>query len=193
MKWLRDNAVLALGIALPLLLMLAFMLVRTAQVGKIAPPAHDAVFAIMPYYGGPQPFDIRVRENGRLSVTFMVETAPERGTTEPVLTLYKFDSSENRVATYTLKGPSNPAAKREYPVQLPDELAGMSLTDETVAPDGYRLDRIHRGGGNLMTDIFGYNGPGDSPFVFVNGPRRHAIPGPFEYGQERFIGWVKEE
>ena len=193
MKWLRDNAVLALGISLPLLLMIAFMVVRSAQVKNIAPPAHAAVFAVMPYYGGPQPFVVRVGENGRLSATFMVETAPERGATEPVLTIYKFDPAENRTDTYTVKGPADPAADREYKLELPGELAALTLSAETTAPDGYRLDRTHRGGGNLMTEIFGYNGPGDSPFVLANGPRRTAIPGPFEYGQEQFIGWVKKQ
>lgn len=192
MQWMRENAVLALGISLPLLLMLVFMGVRTAQEKNIAAPAHAAVFAVMPYYGGPQPFVVRVGENGRLSATFMVETAPERGATEPVLTIYKFDPAANRTDTYTLKSPRNPAAKREYKLDLPNDLATIKLSAETTAPDGYRLDRTYRGSGNLMTDLFGYNGSSDAPFVLTNGPRRVTIPGPFEYGQEQFIGWVTE-
>ena len=193
MKWLRDNAVLALGISLPLLLMLVFIGIRTVQEKNIAAPAHTAVFAIMPYYGGPQPFVVNVGENGRLSATFMVETAPERGTTEPVLTLYKFDPAANDLKTYTLKGPRDPAAKREYKLELPDDLATLKLSAANTAPDGYRLDRTYRGSGNLMTEIFGYNGHTDAPFVLANGSRRVTIPGPFEYGQEQFIGWVEKQ
>lgn len=192
MKWLRENAVLALGISLPLLLMLIFMAARTVQGHNTAPPAHTALFAVMPYYGEPQPFVVRVGENGRLSATFMVETAPERGATEHVVTIYKFNPAENRTDTYTLKAPLDPVAKREYELELPDALATLELTAETTAPDGYRLDRTYRGSGNIMTEIFGYNGNSDAPFVLVNGPRRVTIPGPFDYGQEQFIGWVKQ-
>ena len=176
--------------------MLLFVGVRTVQISNVPDPLHTVVFAVLPYYGYPQPFDIRVRDDGRLAVTFEAEkdNTLEHDGGPPQITIYVFDPVAKKTTSHVLSTPRNPVAGRTYTIALPDELSRLKLNDIAISHDGYLFQQEYRNGGNLMTEIFGFDEYGRFEFHLSKDGRRVPIPGiSDEYGQHEFIGWVETE
>jgi hypothetical protein len=187
-NWLRANAVLALGIALPLLLLIVFATIRQIKTGQTAPPLHAVVFIQHPHYPADS-YSFQVTDN-RLSVTYEEpEKKPARPPDLDPVRIYKFDPVSEKITEFKLTRPTKIHTHHKVELILPPELASLRLDPSAESPDGYRFTRTNYNDGNLITAVFGYDG--NNRFQITNGTRHIRLPPTGSlYGQEQLIGWV---
>jgi hypothetical protein len=191
-KFLRENFVLALGIALPFVLMLAFIGLQASQKAMNDPPRYKAVFAVNPYYTNNGPFEAAVDDNGKLAVRFHApkDTEPYARDRRP-LTVYIYDPATGGTDTVTVESPTMIQDGATMSIPLPDRLGKLTLDKSRTAPDGYAFERRAYHNGNLFTELFttrpSYSG---EQFVLSKNGYRVVIPDTYEYGSEQFLGWV---
>lgn len=191
----RENFVVVLGIALPLLLVIVFALARVFSEIAIAPPEFRAVYAEAPQpYGGK--FHYNVGVDKKLVVTF--EGAHYNGTPRPnpisaTTTVFVMDVKTGAVTRhgYTV---SNVYAEGIAPVSTNDTAPTVAVAGPT-APDGYvyttNPDSDYYSGG-IIPDMFGYNLRHGNGHAIVKNGRAFPLDTNNIYNPVEFIGWTKD-
>ena len=190
--FLRDNVAILIGVSLPIVVVAFFVLASYAPRAYLEPPQHDAV--LVSYSGGNvRPVRVEVDVNGgRLRTR-----------------VYKLDYNGNAI----VYGPNAPRlflwshetrSVREIPIDVPadldgfvnggevqiPELAGLRLSTEQRAPDGYMLSST-----GYRSGPFGLFFDRSSPrLVLEKDGAVHAVPLPASvpYWDVRFLAWVVE-
>jgi hypothetical protein len=191
--WLKRNAVLALGISLPLLLVVAMLILHgLARLGQ-EPPGQPVVYASFDHYSPELYFEFQIDSEGHLRVRARKpEKAPYGRTTPTRTNIAVFDAVSGRQDVYTLSTPPELTEGEEAPFELPSELASLRLSGSTLSPDGYRFEASHGGSGGLFPSLFGYDRRRDTRLVKDSAV--YDIPEIEGYhGTKRFIGWVIDE
>jgi hypothetical protein len=197
-KFLKDNFVLVVGLTLPILLMVGFIVFSTLPRSLSDPPQHDLIFATPNYTGSSNILPVNVIlvvKDGVLKAQYTrVPQAPNGayygGTWKK---LYRFQAG--------------PQTVRELPFGIPQDIASIATTrEDTVdatkdlqldttlrAPDGYELDYGSTRRGGLLTDIFLSSSSteprlrkGASTVQLRTGDGRTS----FYSGNVEFLGWV---
>lgn len=186
-QFFKDNLVLVAGIALPLVLALVFFAATKLTAVAVDPPKTKLVFvANYPdYYNNGHPWQFIVRE-GKLMAQY---TPPQPNTPYPggIPELYVHDPIEGKSKKVTL-----PAVADKKTEEIPiEDLKNTKLDTGTRSPDGYVFEAYYRGGGNLMTEIFGGGYGYRSNYVLRKGTYIKDIEGAPAYNS-KFIGWVIE-
>jgi hypothetical protein len=198
-KFLKDNFVLVVGLTLPILLMIGFIVFSTLPRSLSNPPQHDLIFAV-PDYSIPSnnlPVNVMlIVKDGELKAQYTrVAQAPNGG--------YYGGTGWKKLYRYQ----AGPQTVRELPFGIPQDVASIAPTREDVveatrgltldttlrSPDGYELDYGSGRGRGLLTDIFGGSSSyeprlrkGASSVRLRTGDGRTA----FYSGNIEFIGWV---
>lgn len=194
-NFFKDNFVLIVGLALPVLLMIGFMVASTLpQSGE--PPKYDLVFSTNDYRNNQQtPVAVNlVVKNGVLTAQYTRRKDQENyGTYWP--TIYLFDAKTQNVRKLEF-GIPNDADKivgtKDEPVEA---TKGMKLSTEMKSPDGYQLsDNYYRHGGLFNEVFFGWGGSSGNTTI-TNGSRNVKLSPDngqtyFYTGQAQFQGWV---
>ena len=193
-KFLRDNAAIVIGAALPVVVVLFFVLATQLPKAYVPPPAHDLVLMSQngPYDVRPLRVQVRV-EDGRLRVR-----------------TYKLDYAGNAVVSYGQVVPRlflwshATHSVRELALELPEvgdtfvegmearvaELADRRLSNDTLAPDGYRFRT--EGHDNGVFGLF-FNRYEPRTLLEKDGAvERIALPTEVPYWGVQFVGWVIE-
>lgn len=187
---LKEHAVLVAGIALPLLLIIAFGLARTIPESTVEDPKYRAVFATQPYYYYDS-FAYNV-ENGKLKVTYKAPKENYKGPQKIQPKIYIFDGATQKTETITLEVPKNAKSTSETSVPL-KEFDTLKLTADETSPDGYIFQPQSYGRGSFITDVFSYNSRSTPAALAKEGRLISILPLRNTYnGDVRFIGWVTE-
>lgn len=194
--FLRRNFVLVLGISLPVLLVAVLLLVHGISRMTATRPAYPVLYVSFESYLGPQLYDFDIDESGRLEVGFtLAEDNVAASHRQPAdATLALFDARSDTLETFTLQAPRDPPRRQRVEVDLPEALAGLTFSDSTTAPDGYRLElSVYRGGG-LLREIFGSGGRSRHHRLVDSGVSfRVPDTGGSTYAyHDAFVGWVVE-
>lgn len=187
---LKEHAVLVAGIALPLLLIIAFGLARTIPQSTVEDPKYRAVFVSQPYYYYDS-FAYNV-ENGKLKVTYKApkENYPNRDKVQPKI--YIYDGATHKSETITLQVPAKANSTTEISVVV-KKFDNLKLTSGETAPDGYTFQPQSYGRGSFITDVFSYNSRSTPAALAKEGRLVSILPLRNTYsGDVRFIGWVTE-
>lgn len=184
--FLKRNFVAILGVALPLLLVLVLLISRSVSVSSVAPPTHDLLLTANNY--GSALLEFRV-EQGKLVVRYVPikETAGMRARPAPEL-LY-LDAGRQAVRPITIELPvdeDGSLSEKAQIIEVP-ELAGLSLSADSVSPDGYRFERVSRSGG-LFTEFFGGNYR--YRYALVKDGRRIGLQSMEQYYNVDLVAWV---
>lgn len=187
--FLKRNFVAVLGVALPLLLVLILVASRSFTVSRVAPPAHDLLLVANSYNNALLEFRV---EQGKLIVRYMPakESTGVRARSTPEL-LY-LDVSRQAVRPITIELPVDEdglLSQKAQPIEVP-ELADLTLSAESVSPDGYRFERAQRSGG-LFHDLFG--GRSRYQYVLAKDGRRIALPDTEQRYNVTLVAWVTEK
>jgi hypothetical protein len=191
-KFLRENAAIVVGAALPVVVVLFFVLATQLPKAYVAPPAHDVVLLSQngPFGARPMRVDVRV-ESGYLRARvyqpdYAGNPAPYYGT---VPRIYLWDHETQSVRELTLDLPQSETFANGTEAVVP-ELVGTRLSAAAVAPDGYVFTTTGYDNG-----VFGL-------FFDRNGPRwvlekdgavqRLDLPNEAPYWGVQFLGWVVE-
>ncbi len=200
-NFIKDNLALVAGIAVPVLLVVGFLL--TSTLGKLftAPPAHTAYFVLQESdykKKASASTNITVGDDGTLIVTITPVQARNDDsyyTQSDVLVTY--DAAKDKLTEHRLTIPQG-KTKGTF---TPDEFKNLRLNTQAQAADGYSVTHGGRGGRSLMADIF-IASPADGYRIRKNGavyrmPER-AVNGLNtsyynRYYNLRFLGWGAEK
>ena len=190
-KLLRENAALAVGISLPVLVVFFFLLATYVPRWLVDAPQYDFLFTQDGRYSNEHPrwrYVVDLDASSQLRVQAF-PTEPDEYAWRPQLFLYEHETSGVREISLPVPESSD-LGEDGVLVEIP-EFSDSIIDSHQVAPDGYEL--VDRGGrhGNLMS-LF-YRGNRDDLAISKNGavvavgfgqePNRY-------YYNPRFVGWV---
>ena len=151
--FLRENAFLAAAIALPIAVVMLFLVATALPRWLVAPPQHDLLIRAHGSYEQTRP---------RVSVEFVVRNdrveAIIRGLPAdtyaqiPRLYLVEHDTRNVREVPYDVPltlGPNDP------PVTISIDLKGRKVVADSKSPDGYELRTQSSGSTGIAGDLFG--------------------------------------
>lgn len=197
-KFLKDNFVLVVGLTLPILLMIGFIVFSTLPRSLSNPPQHDLIFAVPDYSVSANALPVTVMlvvQDGVLKANYTRVAQAANGAYygNGWKKLYRYQAGPQTVRELPFAVPadvSTIAPTREDTVEATKELR---LDTTLRAPDGYELDYGSSRGSGLLIDIFGGSSSyeprlrkGASSVRLKTGDSRTA----FYSGNVEFIGWV---
>ena len=192
-KLLRENAVIALSVALPVLVVALFSAATLLPRILVDPPAYSLLLVddtANVSISSPVNIDLSV-VNDRVRVRISKRQEDER---EQFPRIYIFDHAT--------------ASVRDIPIPLPDDIDQLKDGTEIVipgltnlkisaafrAPDGYEFQGFANGGAGLMTGLFVGNRTRNGVTIAKDGAIvRIRLPVANDwYSDIRFLGWVVE-
>lgn len=186
-SFIKENFVLILGVTLPLLLAVGFLLATKISVLGIDPPKTSVLYYYQSYHL--QNEVLKVKDG---KVYLLPKKRPyDDGVIEPVLYLYNPVTGENRKISL----PEYTKADEGQEILI-DEIKDMYVSKEKDSPDGFTFTNKYYGyRGGLVFEIFGGSGNrGNNNYLVkdtLNVPLPMTDDHRYEYGQ--FLGWVVSE
>jgi hypothetical protein len=190
--FLKDNYVLVVGIALPVVLVVLFFLAMVVPSRMAPPPQYDFLFTLDGYQPGTPPV-VGVRYDvyrDRLRATLIVD--PQSGyRAAPRLFVYEVGRRTAREIVVDL-----PAAPEDVPddrLLRIEEVADLYIDPRFTAPDGYEFHHSrYSGSGGLFTELFVSGRSRYEPALVRDGVSVHLeLPtGRYNYHNAQFLGWV---
>lgn len=193
-KLLRENAALAVGISLPVLVVFFFLLATYVPLWLVEPPQYDLLFTQDGRNSNDRlhwRYEIDLDGGDQLRVRAF-PTEPDTYTWRP--RLYRYEHESGEVREIRLPVPESSEVGEDGILVEVTEFADVIIDPRNIAPDGYELmDRSGRQG-ELM-GLF-YRGNRDDLAISKSG----AVVA-VHFGQERdrryynsqFLGWVISE
>ncbi len=191
--FLRENLMIVISIALPLLVAVFFVLATVLPGIFAEPPQHDLLLSL---HGRSTDrttqltIDFAVK-NGRVRV---LAVQPENPHQQNMPRLFRYDHMTNKVTEIAIPLPADTSGfEQETDIHVP-ELDDLTVTETLVAPDGYEFRGRRRSGG-LMMELFGASRNRTDVSIAKNGSiKRIRLPASdYWYNDIRFVGWVIEK
>lgn len=198
-RFLKENLVLAMGVALPVLLVVFFLIATWLPSLFVASPKYDFLFSNGNIYSAKGWISTRI-ENGRLKITERISN--DNCNTYQEYKLYLLEASTGNVRRLAnIPSPSsearcrNPQPLSSYEREvLVEQIKNYKFSSEPAAPDGYVLRISASGGGGFP---FFYSGGWRNRFSLYKNGRSVKIEMPDEeerrYYEVSAIGWVVEK
>lgn len=192
-QFLKENIALALGISLPLALMIFFFIAGKAATVSVDDPQFDAVFAVNYYdnYNDPnQPWKISINDE-----KLVIASRKDAGAPAPQYynkpQIYRFNHSTLRAELLDIDFDNIVDGKVSDPDL--DSLNAKKLSPNPESRDGYRFDYYYRSSGaGLAGEIFGFGRYHGSAYALKKGPRAIPVEGPQPYYSAKFLAWVED-
>ena len=188
-KLLRENAALAIGILLPVVVVVFFLAATYVPRLLVDPPQYDFLFAQDHHYPGQSSrwrYEIDVDEHSRLRIRAFL-TEPDKYVPRARLFLYEHSSDNVREISLPLPETAD-GAPAGIPIEVP-EFSNQVIDTHRVAPDGYELVTPRRGGGDFL-GLF-YRSSRRGLAIGKNGAVVAVEPGnDLSYYGARFLGWI---
>jgi len=194
-RWLRDNVMIAVSIALPLLIVALFAVASLVPNLLADPPAYDLVLVMDAPYAESTPSPVRVEltvSDERLRARVYAPGDNERPFLPRIFEYVAATGSVREIAVVLPDGVEQLPDGAEIPIP---ELARRRLVTTVQAPDGYTFEQYRRGGGGLFVELFGAGSRGyEVRLTKGSAVTRVRIPSlePYAYYNIRFAGWAVE-
>ena len=200
-KWIKENLVLAMGIFLPVVLVVIFMIASSVPKNLVNPPQYDFIFSYNEHsYQNPQTLIIsfHVRQ-GNLFVKY---DKTKNDNYYNKNHLYKYNASSQTVEEIFFDLPMDLENLKEGKLHLLKNTETLKIDKNHTSPDGYEFlyndNYRHRG---LVMEIFGSSSRYRNRAMLHKSGATHLIPAPnqqhnnrnynYYYGNNiNFIGWV---
>ena len=186
-NWLKENLVLAIGLTLPLLLIVLFFLATVLPKSMSTPPQYEMLFTVNKYDYQNKPdysFDFKVKNNQLMVKPKKID---DKNNCCNSAKLMAYDGKTETVREIAVDS-SKFADGAEI---LLEETKTMTIDTNTTSPDGYALDASNYNGGGLLGGLFG--GYRNSGYRVKKGAIGYKVPTDqpsYYYNQLQFIGWV---
>jgi hypothetical protein len=195
-RFVRDNAFIVAAVALPVLVGAFFVVASAIPRWTVPTPTFDLVLRVgRPYDSVPGKvvIDFNVRD-GRVEA--IVRPAPPQGYTQPWGLLY-VDHATMAVREIPLDLPTSLAPGEESRTVVIEGLSNVTVSAQTTAPDGYKLESSTSGSPGIVGDLFGIGRYRQSA-ALVNRGRviRLELPSPYQEPYQSMpyaVGWVLEQ
>jgi hypothetical protein len=192
-KLLRENPVIALSIALPILIVALFATANLLPKLLVDPPAYSLLL-------------VDDTANASISSPVNIDLSVVNDRVRVRISKRKEDEGEQFPRIYIFDHAT--ASVRDIPIplgedidQLPDgteivvpALANLKISTALFAPDGYEFRGYANGGAGLMTGLFGSNRSRNGASIAKDGAIvqiRLPVANDW-YSDIRFLGWVVE-
>lgn len=189
-SFLRENAMIVVSIALPLLVVILFALASILPNLFSSPPAHDLLLTYQErVIETESPVRVNlVVVNDRVKATVFKVKENERGS---VRRIFRYDHVSAAVSEIHIPMPETIADLPDGSEITIPELTDMKVSNLLRAPDGYEF-RGHEGGGGLMRGLFGINRNRNDVNIAKDGAiiRVRLPTSNYWYRDVRFLGWV---
>lgn len=193
-NFFKDNFVLIVGLTLPVLLMLGFMLASSLPNINADPPQHDFVFAV-PTTDNKLPISLKltVDKDNRLIAQYTRNVTPEGYSYNSWKKLYVFEAKTQKVRELPLPYPDNMEEIKTVQAEIVDATKTMKLDTTLESPDGYSLSYDGYSRSGLVGDLFIGGRYSSEPRLRKGSASVKLISSnrqvPFYYGSVEFIGW----
>lgn len=187
-SWIKENLVLVIGLALPVLLIVLFFVATVIPKMAGTPPQYEVLFSVQDYSQKNKPdyiIDFKVK-NQQLMLN--VKKAEEKDNYYNSKKLMAYDAKNEIMREITVDA-SQLSDGAEI---LLAETKNMILDTAMVAPDGYVMENQQYSNNGLVGGLFG-GGNRNSNYRLKKGSVGYKINIPhnnYYYDQLLFIGWV---
>lgn len=191
--FIKKNFVLLMGLLMPALLVLGFLLSTMIPQQLSDPPKYDLLFWVQNYdYNNQQPLGVNlVVKDGTLFVQYVRGANNVGGYWKK---LYRYEATTQKVKELPIAIPADPeniVALREEPFAA---TSSLKIDTTLQSPDGYSLSYDGYSRSGLLNEVF-WNRGYSNEVRLKKGPSSLALidertTQPFYYGNVQFIGWV---
>jgi hypothetical protein len=190
-RFLRDNAFLVAAVALPLVVVVFFVLSTTIPRWTVPPPRYDLLVRTRSWdQTGP-----------RIAVDFMVQDGKLQAMVRPLpvntgpmrSTLWLFDHQEMNAREVPIALPEKLADGEDSRTIVIDDFGGRRVLAQIKAPDGYEFQTRSGNSPGIVGDLFGMRRYTQTAGL-VNRGRLIPIDLPsIQYEYPEFVGWLIDE
>lgn len=189
-NFLRENLMIVVSIALPLLVVIFFALASVLPGLYSTPPAYDLLLSLQ---------DRSTAKTSPVKISLVVEAEKLKALVvksdnpgyEQNPRLFRYDHLSGEVVEVSIPLPANIIDMNEgFEIPIPG-FAQLRISDALRAPDGYEFRGRRRGGG-LMTELFGGSRNRTDVSISKNGAiiRINLPASDYWYNDVRLVGWV---
>jgi len=198
-NFIKNNFALVLGITLPVLLMVGFM-VAANMPGLVGdPPKYDFVFAISDNYDGgnhniPVTVKLTVGKDGTLRAQYTrTPVQPNTYTYNLWKKLYVYEAATRKVRELPFPYPADMDKITGTKEEVVDATKDLKLDTTQESPDGYSLSYDGYSSGGLVNEMFVGSRYSSEPRLRKGNssvPLTANDTRPFYYSNVEFIGWA---
>jgi len=186
-NWIKENLVLAVGLALPLLLILLFFLATVLPKSLGTPPQYEMLFTTVKYDYQNKP-DVVLSFNVKNKALMVTTKKSDDKNNANFTKLMAYDAKTETLREIAIDT-SNLTDGVEVPVE---EIKNAAIDTSGVSPDGYTLEGPNYGGSGLVGGLFG-GGYRNSGYRLKKGSVGYKVPNQqpdYYYNQLQFVGWM---
>ena len=190
-NFIKENLVLVIGLALPVLLIVLFFVATVIPKSMGTPPQYEMLFTTTKYNYQNKPeyvIDFNVK-NQQLMVNS--KKNDEKNYNNATKILMAYDGK-----TETVREIKIDASKlTEGNEVLLEETKNLSIDTGVISPDGYTLEGPNYGGNGLVGGLFG-GGYRNTGYRLKKGGVGYKVPNmqpDYYYSQLQFIGWIAKK
>jgi hypothetical protein len=187
-NWLKENLVLVIGLALPVLLIALFFVATVLPKSFGTPPQYELLFTTTKYDYQNKPeyvLDFNVK-NKQLMVK--AKKYDEKTYNNATRLLMVYDAKTEAVREIAID-----ASKMSDGVEVVlEETKNMEIDTGNISPDGYTLEGPNYNGSGLLGGLFG-GGYRNNGFRIKKGNVGYKVPqhqADYYYSDLKFVGWV---
>jgi len=195
-EFIKANAVLIVGLALPVVLMAGFMVASGLPQRLADPPKYSLVFAVTDYSQTTAGIPVSVRlvvEDGVLKAQYTrLPLSPAGYVNNGWKKLYLYDAATQKVRQLSFGFPKDMDAMQGTVEEVVEATRTMRLDTTLQSPDGYELTRDNGSRSGLINEIFLGGSYSNEPRLRKGSSsiRLSGDTGISSYGAVEFVGWV---
>jgi hypothetical protein len=199
-SFFKENFVLIVGLALPVLLIVGFMLASSLPQVLSDPPKYDLVFSATDYPSNANNIPVSVRlivKDGVLTAQYVrTAVAPGNYSYNSWKKLYIYEAKPQKVRQLTFGFPTDMDGITGTRDEIVEATKDLRLDTTLQSPDGYEISYDGYSRSGLLNEMFwGGGGYGREPRLRKGSSSVRLTTGDgntyFSYGDVQFVGWVK--
>ena len=188
-KWIRDNAALVIGILMPVIVVVFFLLASYIPRLLVDPPEYDFLFVQDYGYGSQKShwrYQIDLDPNRRLRVRVFLDDPKSYS---PLARLFRYEHASGNVREMSMPSPEVDELPEVGLIVEVAEFQDELIDSSRISPDGYEMLDSRRSGGDFL-GVF-YRGNRRGLALGKNGAVI-SIPGDegLNWYSARFLGWI---
>ena len=194
-NFIKNNFVLIVGLALPVLLMFGFMIASNLPDVITDPPKYDLIFTVTETSNNNLPIALKltVNKDGVLMAQY-IPNRKENYSYNPWKKLYIYEAKTQKVRELPFPYPADMGKITETKEEVVEATKGFKLDTASESPDGYSISYNGHSRSGLIGELFigsSYSSEprlrkGSSSVELMSGDNRTY----FYYGSVEFVGWV---
>ncbi|HQR50360.1 MAG TPA: hypothetical protein PKW44_01835 [Methylophilaceae bacterium] len=196
--FVKNNFVLIVGLALPVLLMFGFMIAGSLPNIVTDPPKYDLVFAVADVGSNNLPIALKltVDKDGTLKAQY-TPNRKEGHLYNAWKKLYIYQAKTQKVRELPFPYPADMEKIVDVKEEIVEATKELKLDTTSESPDGYNLSYDGYSHSGLVGELFMGNRYSSEPQLRKGGSAIRLVSGNartnFYYGNIEFIGWVMDK